>query len=202
MYIPNHFLQRDKIQIINFMKHYSFATIVSLQDNLPVATHLPFVISVTDNDVSLISHFARANKQWEEIEEQQSMVIFSGPNAYISATHYENELNVPTWNYAAVHAYGKVKIISSDKEIRQVLEKTIQYYDPAYLEQWQQLPDKFKRHMINGIVAFELQVTELQAKYKLSQNRTATERKLIIEFLKSKNSPEAIVGNMMEELHL
>ena len=202
MYIPKHFLQEDKIQIVNFMKQYSFATIVSSQNNLPVATHLPFVVSLRDNDIYLVSHFARANKQWEEIEKQNSLIIFAEPHAYISTKHYEKALNVPTWNYAAIHAYGNVKLILNNDEVLRILEETIQYYDTDYLNKWNSLPHKFREEMLNGIMAFELKVTMLQAKYKLSQNRMETEKKSIIDYLKQREkSTEKSVGEMMESLY-
>ena len=199
MYIPKHFLQEDKLHIIGFMKQYSFASIISLQDNIPVATHLPFVIEERNGGLALISHFARANNQWRGIEQQIPLVIFAEPHAYISPRHYDTELNVPTWNYAAVHAYGKAAIIPEEKKIMEVLEKTIQYYEASYQKQWSQLPEKFKAGMIKGIVTFELTVTDLQAKYKLSQNRTDTEKKKIIDSLKgSENAIDKKVGEMMQ----
>lgn len=199
MYIPKHFLQEDKKQIIGFMKQYSFATIISLQDNIPVASHLPFVIDEKEEDILLISHFARANEQWKELELQTALVIFAEPHAYISPKHYDTELNVPTWNYVSVHAYGKAAVISDDEKVMGILEKTIQYYDTSYQQQWNRLPEKFKAGMLKGIVAFELTVTDLQAKYKLSQNRTGNERKSVSESLKQSNkSSEQKLAELME----
>jgi transcriptional regulator len=202
MYIPNHFLQEDKSQVIGFMKQYSFATIISFQDSLPVATHLPFVIEERDEDIILISHFARANEQWNKLKQQTALVIFTEPHAYISPKHYDTELSVPTWNYAAVHAYGKAAIIPEEQKVIEVLEKTIQYYEAAYQQQWSQLPEKFKAGIIKGIVAFEITVTNLQAKYKLSQNRTDNEKKRIIESLaQSENSSEQELAEMMQSVY-
>ena len=199
MYIPKHFSEEDISQILSFMKEFSFATIVSMQDSMPVATHLPFVIEEREDKIILVAHFARANAQWKEIEQQTVLVIFSEPHAYISPTHYETELNVPTWNYVAVHAYGKVEIIADEHKTIEVLEKTIRNYEAGYEQQWNQLPEKYRDGMVKGIVAFEVTVTDLQAKYKLSQNRTEIERKSIIESLKnSKSAVEHKVGELME----
>lgn len=199
MYIPKHFSEEDISQVLSFMKEFSFATIVSMQDSVPVATHLPFVIEEREDIIILVAHFARANEQWKALEQQTALIIFAEPHAYISPTHYETELNVPTWNYVAVHAYGKVEIIADKQKTIEVLEKTIRNYEAGYEQQWSQLPEKYKDGMAKGIVAFEVTVTDLQAKYKLSQNRTEIERKSIIESLKnSKSAVEHKVGELME----
>lgn len=199
MYIPKHFSEEDISQILSFMKEFSFATIVSMQDSMPVATHLPFVIEEREDKIILVAHFARANEQWKALEQQTALIIFAEPHAYISPTHYETELNVPTWNYVAVHAYGKVEIIADKQKTIAVLEKTIRNYEAGYEQQWNQLPEKYRDGMVKGIVAFEVTVTDLQAKYKLSQNRTEIERKSIIESLKnSKSAVEHKVGELME----
>lgn len=199
MYIPKHFSEEDISQVLSFMKEFSFATIVSMQDSMPVATHLPFVIEEREDKIILVAHFARANDQWKALEQQTALIIFAEPHAYISPTHYETELNVPTWNYVAVHAYGKVEIIADKQKTIEVLEKTIRNYEAGYEQQWNQLPEKYRDGMVKGIVAFEVTVTDLQAKYKLSQNRTEIERKSIIESLKnSKSAVEHKVGELME----
>ncbi|KIC89089.1 FMN-binding negative transcriptional regulator [Flavihumibacter sp. ZG627] len=199
MYIPKHFSEEDLSKILSFMKEFSFATIVSMQDSIPVATHLPFVLEEREDKIILVAHFARANEQWKEIDQQTVLVIFSEPHAYISPGHYETELNVPTWNYVAVHAYGKVEIIDDKQKTIEVLEKTIRNYEAGYEQQWSQLPEKYRDGMLKGIVAFEVTVTDLQAKYKLSQNRTEKERAAIMETLKnSKSAVEYKVGEMME----
>ncbi|TWI85803.1 PaiB family negative transcriptional regulator [Lacibacter cauensis] len=199
MYIPKHFSVDDSNQILSFIKQYSFASIISLQDKLPVAAHLPFIVEEEDGHWKLLSHFAKLNQQWEAIENQISLVIFSEPHAYISPVHYTSALNVPTWNYVAVHVYGEVQIIREQKRVEELLMKTIQHFEPGYLQQWNGLPDKFKLNMQNGIVAFEMHITQVQAKFKLSQNRTEVERKAISTALKfSEKSVEKELGMLMK----
>src|SRR4051812_37753472 len=99
MYIPKINLIGDQEEILGFMRQFSFATIVTAKDNLPVATHLPFIVSVDGDQVTLTAHFAKANNQWADIENNQVLVIFTEPHAYISPKNYDKELNVPTWNY-------------------------------------------------------------------------------------------------------
>jgi transcriptional regulator len=111
------------------------------------------------------------------------LVIFTEPHAYISPSHYETEIVVPTWNYIAIHAYGVATLLESVEQKAELLKHTIEAFEPGYYQQWQKLPDDYKSRMMNGIVAFEIEVTDLQAKKKLSQNRTKTERENIINSL-------------------
>ncbi len=200
MYIPNDNLSEDKAEILAFMKQFSFATIISAKDNIPTATHLPFIVTENDGELILTSHFAKANQQWTEITENQILVIFSEPHAYISPKHYEKELSVPTWNYISVHAYGKAEIITEVEKSFGVLEKMIDTYEIDYKTQWNGLPMDYKMKMLNGIVAFEITVTDLQAKWKLSQNKTEGERKKIIKTLsESKESSEKQIATFMQK---
>jgi transcriptional regulator len=183
MYIPKNFLTVDQDEIVAFMKTYSFATIISAKANLPTATHLPFLVTIRDEKVILTSHFAKANSHWEDLEDNKTLVIFSQPHAYISPGHYEKELNVPTWNYISVHAYGDAKLITDEQGTFDVLEATITNYEAGYKKQWDNLPADYRVKLAKGIVAFELTVTDLQAKKKLSQNKTEKEQKSIIDSL-------------------
>jgi transcriptional regulator len=113
----------DKQEAVDFMQKYSFATIVTVENGIPSATHLPFIIDKRGDQVVLISHFAKANHQSADVFGCTALVIFTEPHAYISPAHYEKEQNVPTWNYLAVHAYGKATLIDEKVQVTQVLEK-------------------------------------------------------------------------------
>ena len=200
MYIPKKYLATDRAEMIAFMKQFSFATIITAKDNLPVATHLPFMVATRENEVVLTAHFAKANEQWAAIENNDVLVIFIEPHAYISPQHYEKGLDVPTWNYIAIHAYGKGKLITETSKIFEVLEATIDNYEIAYRQQWDHYPDDYKLKMAKGIVAFEIVVTDLQAKKKLSQNRTDAERQKIIDHLsKSNDTNEQLIADYMKD---
>jgi len=189
MYVPKHFQFEDYTEQIAFMKQYSFATIVSIKDHIPIATQLPFQINEHADKLFLSSHFAVANEQAKYIVENTSLVIFSEPHAYISPVHYDKEESVPTWDYIAVHAYGTARIINNEDEKIEVLEQMIKTYDSAYLDQWRELSDRFKKGMLRGIVAFELEVTDLQGQKKISQNKTAVERERIATYLEKGDNP-------------
>ncbi|HKO78545.1 MAG TPA: FMN-binding negative transcriptional regulator, partial [Flavobacterium sp.] len=124
----------------------------------------------------------------------------SEPHAYISPKNYDKELNVPTWNYISIHAYGHGKLITETENTFEVLEATIDNYDTSYRQQWNNLPEEYKLKMSKGIVAFEILVSDLQAKKKLSQNRTDTEKQKIIDTLsKSNNTNEQLIADYMKK---
>jgi transcriptional regulator len=120
-------------------------------------------------------------------------MIFHGPHAYISPRLYELRESVPTWNYATVHAYGRGKILASDEDKQQVLGELISQFDSSYLNQWNSFDEQYRGRMLNHIVAFEIAVARLEAKFKLSQNRTKTEQENVIQAL-SKDPDPAISG--------
>lgn len=188
-------------EAIAFMQRYSFASIVTSKDGLPVATHLPFIVTKQDDKIVLRSHFAKANPQAEDILTGKSLVIFTEPHAYISPKNYEKEQNVPTWNYLAVHAYGNCTILDREEQKAALLAETIKYYEADYLKQYDNLSDEYKQRMMKGIVAFEMVVDDLQAKKKLSQNRSEIERANVIEHLsKSEDQNERDIASYMKEL--
>jgi transcriptional regulator len=201
MYIPHFNSFTDGQAVVAFMQRYSFATIVTSVNGVPEATHLPFFVKEENGKVYLQAHFAKANPQWKEIEGNTSLVIFTEPHAYISPSNYEKVENVPTWNYIAVHAYGKARILDSITQKTELLKHTINAYEPDYLRQWENLPEQYRMKMLNGIVAFEIEVSDLQAKKKLSQNRSEQEQQNIIHSLsQSHDTNEQEIAAYMSKL--
>ncbi|CAM4095041.1 negative transcriptional regulator, PaiB family [Pedobacter westerhofensis] len=199
MYIPKANQISDRTEIVSFMKRFSFATLISAIDNVPQATHLPLTVKYDHDDIILTGHFAKANLQWKNIEEQSVLVIFSEPHAYISPKLYDKIESVPTWNYYAVHAYGKCTVLHERSQILHALEDMILAYEADYKMQWDSLSDSFKDKMLNGIVPFTMTVTDLQASQKLSQNKTTLEQERIIKHLaESNDSSVRITGEYME----
>jgi transcriptional regulator len=200
MYIPHLNHMTDQGEIIAFMQRFSFATLITAPGGIPVATHLPFLVSSEGDQIVLSSHLAKANTHWQSLATAPSLVIFSEPHAYISPQHYEKMLNVPTWNYIAIHVYGQATLLEESTRVERVLEQTINQYDAAYRQQWDGLPETYKSGMIKGIVAFELIATDIQAKKKLSQNKTEAEQKNIIAALeKSVDTHEQMIAAYMKE---
>ena len=203
MYIPKINLATDQEEIVEFMKRFSFATIITSNNNIPIATHLPFLVSIRDEKIILTSHIAKVNDQSKDLENHQILVIFSEPHAYISPTHYDKELNVPTWNYISVHAYGDGKLITKTEEVFKVLDQTIENYESSFLEKWNSFSLEYKTNMAKGIVAFEISINDLQAKKKISQDKSETEKQKIIDALsKSSDSNEQYIAEYMNKSKL
>ncbi|MGZ3945826.1 MAG: FMN-binding negative transcriptional regulator [Mucilaginibacter sp.] len=201
MFAPSINSFTDRREIVAFMQRYSFATIVTMMDDKPFATHLPFLVKEEKDKVILQAHFAKANPQWKEITSKTSLVIFTEPHAYISPSNYETEKVVPTWNYIAVHAYGQATILERVEQKAELLKHTIEAFEVSYYKQWQSLPDEYRSRMIDGIVAFEIEVADLQAKKKLSQNRSEIEKENIIHSLeKSADTNEREIAEYMKKL--
>lgn len=198
MYIPKYFKQNDRKKSIAFMNAYNFAIVVSAKDELPLATHLPFVIEERENEIVLISHMSKANEQWKTFSDKDVLVIFSEPHAYISPSLYEQKQNVPTWNYVAVHAYGKINILKSDEEKLAVLHKQMQSYEADFIEQFRTLDKKYIDGLLQGIIAFEITVSNLQAKEKLNQNKSEKDRLNVKRHLEeSEEDMKRTLGKMM-----
>ncbi len=193
MYIPSHYREDDSDTLIAFMRAHSFATLVTVDGGTPLATHLPVVTAQHGEALILSGHLAKANPQWKTLEGQRSaLVIFTGPHGYVSPTLYEKRNNVPTWNYVAVHAYGAPRLIVEPTAVVRLMEILIQRYEPPYRSQWDELSESYRNGMLSAIVAFEIPVTRLEGKYKLSQNRTPGEQQHIIAALESLDDPDSL----------
>ncbi len=187
MYIPKAFREDDINTLYAFIREYSFAALITQQDGIPFASHLPFLLDTERGAYgTLLAHMARANPQWRAFKrEQEVLVIFQGPHAYITPSWYEVELSVPTWNYTVVHAYGLPRLMEEKSELYELLKILIQTHEAHFEKPWTfQLPDDYVQKMMQGIVGFEIQITRLEGKFKLSQNRTANEREKVIDALR------------------
>ncbi len=199
MYIPSYYKETDFKTLFTFIQHNSFGVICSSGNGGIKATHLPFVAEERDNRIILTSHMSKANEHWKDLEAGADLlIIFQGPHAYVSPSNYELRQNVPTWNYIAVHTHGKARIIPSKEGAVAVLEKTIGKYEQAFFKQWQELSADYKDSMIKGIVAFEIEVTRMEGKFKLSQNKTEKEKENIIHSFEQ--SGDALTRQLAEEM--
>ena len=181
MYIPNAFRKDDIEALHTLMQEHSFATLVTCQDGVPFATHLPLLLDTERGPYgTLRGHVARGNPQWRFFDDSREvLVIFQGPHAYITPSWYEVELSVPTWNYAAVHVYGKGTVFTDEAQLKQLLLDIITRFDSAYVEQWSSFSDQYRSRMMQHIVGFEIIATRIETKFKLSQNRTKPEQEKV-----------------------
>ena len=194
MYIPEHFRLRDHAAAVAFMRANSFAILVSSTPDGPFATHVPVAIRETSDQLRIRGHVAKANPHWKYLDEQpRCLMIFHGPHAYISPSNYAAIENVPTWNYTAVHACGSARTFSTHDELHVLLHDLVNTYEPAYAEQWAGIGDAYRDRMLAHIVGFEIAVSSVEAKFKLSQNRAKDEQQKIIDSL-SAASDTAVSG--------
>ena len=201
MYIPKFFLEEDEKKILAFMSEFNFAALVTSENDVPTATHLPFIIEKRGEKIILLAHLAKANTHWKQFN-KEILVIFQEPHAYISPLLYGETPNVPTWNYVAVHVYGKAKIFSEAENLA-LLEKQVAAFDEKYFQtDWQEISADYKTNLAKGVVAFEIEVTDLQAKKKLNQNKTGQSAQNVIEaFEKSDRENEKVIAGYMKKVH-
>jgi len=191
VYVPAKFQMEGAETMLAFMRQHGFAVVVSVSEGRPVATHLPLTVKVEGEQVLLRGHFAKANPQWRDIEGQEVLAVFNGPHAYVSPRHYDALESVPTWNYLAVHAYGRARVIRDPEANQELLYELIDAHEPGYWQRWEGLSQRYREGMLRGIVGFELRVTRLEGKAKLSQNKSAAERQRIAAALSASPDPVA-----------
>ncbi len=201
MYIPEHFRVRDHADAIGFMRANPFAIMISSTDEGPFATHLPLSVRGDEDRLVLRGHVAKANPHWRYLELNPAcLTIFHGAHAYVSASNYATPENVPTWNYGAVHVYGNARLFSSREELQGVLHELIGTFEAAYAEQWASLSQDYRERMLSHIVGFEIAVTKIEAKFKLSQNRTREEQSNVMASLeKSEDTIVSDVSRLMRD---
>lgn len=201
MYTPEHFRIDDRDTLHAFMQRHSFATLVTHDGQIPHATHLPFLLNPTHNSHgSLLTHMARANPQWSHFTNSEVLVIFTGPHAYISPAWYTTQPAVPTWNYTAVHAYGTPRIITQHDRFAQMLHDLIELHESGRPNRWPNtLPTEFRDGLMKGIVGIEIEITRLEGKFKLSQNRPQDAASVISMLQNSTDQTDRDTASMMQE---
>jgi transcriptional regulator len=202
MYTPKHNKEEDRRKLYEFIKAHGFATLVTIKESRPRATHLPFMAEMSDEGrITLYAHMARANDQWRDFSDgREPLVIFQEPHAYVSPSHYETAHNVPTWNYVAVHCYGRAHLLEKKEEKLELLERLIKENDEVYFRRWRELPADYIDPKLAGITAFRIDVTHTEARFKLSQDRTLQEREHIIgEFAASADRLVNETGELMKQ---
>ena len=203
MYIPEFNRIEDHLAWA-FVREYPFALLVSNSQSGPFATHVPVLARKDEDKLVLIGHLAKANPHWKLLEkEPETLVIFHGPHAYISPSLYENPESVPTWNYAAVHAYGRASVFWEAERLKAALVETIETFDATYSDQWKALREQYRTGMLKHIVGFEIAVERLEGKFKLSQNRSKRDQAKIIQSLQgNQESTVRDVARLMKDLGL
>lgn len=201
MFIPDSYKNENQEEIKKFLQENSFGILINQTNGKLWATHIPLELDTNkEGKAILLGHISKENPQWKGFtDNDQVLAIFSGPHSYISSSWYDHE-NIPTWNYIAVHVYGKIKIIEGEAVIES-LKKLVDKYE-QHSENPVRVEDLSKKTMMQtrGIVAFEIEIEEIQAAKKMSQNRDAKNYQNIISELEKTNKNESIaVANEMKK---
>ncbi|PON00827.1 protease [Bacillus halotolerans] len=192
MYIPKYYKVTNVDDIWDFVQNNSFGTIITTAQGKPIATHLPLQLMKEGDTYYITGHIAYGNPQWRTFETcEDVLVMFQGPHAYISSSWYEKE-NVPTWNYQAVHVYGTASILN-EEELKHDLTMLLQKYEKNRENPvlWDKLSPQLLESQLKGIVGFKMKVEEIQASYKLSQNRNEKDYMNIIDQLRHEGNPNS-----------
>jgi transcriptional regulator len=204
MYIPGSFLETDLSKLHAFIEQYSFGTLVTTQDGTPFATHIPLLLDRSAGPCGrLIGHVARANPQWRTGDGQNALVIFQGPHSYISPAWYEAKNVVPTWNYVAVHAYGRLRVLDDPTRASEIVRRTVEQYESPRSAPWSldSVDPTFLDGMVEAITAFEIDLERIEGKWKLSQNHPVERREKVIQALREAGrSDEQQVADLMTKM--
>jgi len=185
MYVPPHFAEKDLSQLHDAIERHSFATLISQNGGELEASHLPLLLDRSSGSSgTLLGHMAKANLQWRRAAGQKVLIIFSGPHAYISPQWYQATEVVPTWNYVAVHAFGRLELIEDAAATKQLLDNMVAVFESGQPRPWQMNePAEFVERLLRQIVAFQIPIDRLEGKWKLNQNRPADQRQRVIDLL-------------------
>ena len=200
MYTPSHYRNENLDEVREFLKHNSFGILINQTNGRPWATHIPLELDTNagGEDV-LVGHISKANPQWKSfVDNEEVLTIFNGPHSYVSSSWYKEE-EVPTWNYIAVHVYGKIQILN-DEAVLDSLHKLVDKYEKASTNpiSIHNLSHKTMKQ-IKGIVGFQIIISDIQATYKLSQTRPEDHPKIIEELQKTNNPGSHDIANMIKQ---
>ena len=208
VYLPPAFTETRTELLIEHIERYEFGLLVSHGREGMIASQIPFLVERRDGVLYLQGHFARANPQGTDLggdgdENGDALAIFTGPHAYVSPSWYGAGPAVPTWNYAAIHAYGAARTIADPDWLRDLLHRLTERHEarePAPPWRMEDLPEPYLRSMLNGIVGVEIKVSRLEGKFKLSQNRPPADRPRIIAALERRDDPDSrAVAHLMRQ---
>ncbi len=194
MYVPASFAVSDEKTLASFIERYDFATLTSSSSTGLVASHIPIMLRRSAGKAVLIGHVARANSQWQQFDgNAEALAIFHGPHAYVSPTWYATSPAVPTWNYAAVHVYGKPRVRDESEFTAAALRDLVARHEGSRAKPWraEDLAGEFFEKLANAIVAFEMPIDRIEGNFKLGQNRSHDDRLGMLQGLDAEKSADA-----------
>lgn len=203
MYLPAAFAETDLKKLHDFIEQHSFGLLVSHVDGQLFATHLPFLLDrTTGSRGTLVCHVARANPQWRPVGDASAMAVFSGPHVYVSPTWYEAENVVPTWNYSAVHAYGRCEIIEDESGLLEIVQEMVRVYEQSMPRPWKWDTSRDSvRRLLGQIVGIRIEIERIEGKFKLNQNHPVERRRRVVVALQERGDENAqAVAAMMQAM--
>lgn len=207
MYIPKLFEVTDAAEIDAFITANPFGALVSVVADVPFATHIPMQWVLRGEERLVYGHVARANPHWQSLSpEQEVLIMFTGPHSYISPRWYTPGQNVPTWSYTAVHVYGCPRIIDNPDELHGMIKSLVDQYESdtgvAQPYRIEDMPADYIAKLASGTVGFEISVTRIEAKYKLSQNRKLQDAHQVLATLEAQTDDAShAVARMMHRVY-
>jgi len=204
MYVPPLFAEAGPETLAGLMRRHAFALLTTVDaDGAPFVSHLPLLYDAEGGPHgTLTGHMAKANPQWQHFAEGRPVLaVFRGPHAYVSPSWYGQQPSVPTWNYAAVHAYGRPVLVEDAEAKAALLRRMVDTYEAGFETPWRMdLPAEYQAGMLKGIVAFRMPVDRLLGKLKLSQNRQPDDRARVEAALAAQGGEPAEVAAEMRAL--
>jgi transcriptional regulator len=196
MYQPAHgkFIEDRPQHLYKVIRDYPLGTLLTQHNGDVEVNYTPFLLNHSNNDI-LATHLPRANSIWQDLDGQKATILFHGPNAYISPSWYPGKhvhgKAVPTWNYAAVHVHGTVRVFDDATWLRSHLDALTDRHEQGFANPWKvsDAPDDYIKTMINAIVGLEISITKLEAKFKLGQNRAPADQMGVLAGLTATQSP-------------
>jgi transcriptional regulator len=196
MYLPKHFEVTDPEILADLIEKYPLATLIGSIGDAMEVNHLPLMLSKDRS--RLFGHIAKANPLLKIAEQAvpNLIAVFNGPNAYVTPSWYltkkETGKVVPTWNYAVVHAQGKISVIQDNTWLHGHVTQMTNTHEPTYQSLWKvdDAPDEYIQMMLNAIVGIEIEITSLVGKFKLSQNRPAEDYEAVLNELRASTNQE------------
>jgi transcriptional regulator len=191
MYTPQHFASHDEKLTLKIAQEYPFATMVSVDENgEPFINHLPLVVEKADEKIVLLGHMARKNPQWRHFLEGSSVTaVFHGPHTYITPNWYVSGRDVPTWNYAVIHIKGQAELIEDFESLSELLKVQTTHFENGSAQPWKfELPEDLAdpRVLTSAIVGFRIRTEQIDAKFKLSQNRSESDQRGVLKGLSTR----------------
>jgi transcriptional regulator len=194
MYLRPTFTVTDRETQLNVIRAAGWGCLFGMKDGVPIASHLPFLVVGEQGSERLEGHMSRANPHWETFANAAEMlVVFQGPHTYVTPSLSKAEQALPTWNYAAVHVYGRPIIVDAPEEVRALITRLVDFRESLFDVPWrlESLDASWVDSKLRGIVSFQMPIERMETTFRLMQNRTAEDRRRVADALAESDDTNA-----------